>query len=45
VLDLHLARHQQNQQLKEHRRLIAHHLLYRLAAAATEGGVHLPDGV
>jgi hypothetical protein len=36
VLDLHLARHQQDKQFQKYRWLVPHHL-YRLAAAATEG--------
>jgi hypothetical protein len=45
VLDFHFPRHQQDKQFQKYRRLVPHHLLYRLAAAATEGGVHFPDGV
>src|SRR5262245_60670500 len=45
MLQLHLPRHQQDKQFQKYRRLVPHHLLYRLAAAATEGGVHFPDGV
>src|SRR5262249_22379988 len=45
VLEFHFPRHQQDKQFQKYRRLVPHHLLYRLAAAATEGGVHFPDGV
>src|SRR5262249_56807483 len=45
LLDLHLARHQQDKQFQKYRRVVSHHLLYRLAAAATEGKTHLVDGV
>jgi hypothetical protein len=45
MLQLHLPRHQQDKQFQKYRRLVPHHLLYRLAAVATEGGVHFPDGV
>src|SRR5262249_8172793 len=45
MLQLHLPRHQQDKQFQKYRWLVPHHLLYRLAAAATEGGVHFPDGV
>src|SRR5262249_22220054 len=45
MLDLVFAGHQQDKQFQKYRRLVPHHLLYRLAAAATEGGVHFPDGV
>ena len=34
-----------SQQFQKYRRLVPHHLLYRLAAAATEGKMHLADGV
>src|SRR5262249_28722285 len=44
-LQLHLPRHQQDKQFQKYRRLVPHHLLYRLAAAATEGKMHLADGV
>src|SRR5262249_39185017 len=45
VLELMFSGHQQDKQFQKYRRLVPHHLLYRLAAAATEGGVHFPDGV
>src|SRR5215831_2164619 len=45
MLDLVFAGHQQDKQFQKYRRLVPHHPLYRLAAAATEGGVHFPDGV
>src|SRR5262245_25180415 len=45
MLQLHLPRHQQYKQFQKCRRLVPHHLLYRLAAAATEGKMHLADGV
>src|SRR5262245_55118901 len=45
MLDLHLPRHQQDKQFQKYRRLVPHHLLYRLAAAATEGKMHLADGI
>ena len=45
MLDLHLPRHQQDKQFQKYRRLVPHHLLYRLATALPEGGVHFPDGV
>ena len=45
MLDLVFAGHQQDKQFQKYRRLVPHYLLYRLAAAATEGGVHFPDGV
>src|SRR5262249_40997758 len=44
-LDFHFPRHQQDKQFQKYRRLVPHHLLYRLAAAATEGKMHLADGV
>src|SRR5262249_44201098 len=45
LLDFHFPGHQQDKQFQKYRRLVPHHLLYRLAATATEGGVHFPDGV
>src|SRR5262252_8346902 len=45
VLDFHFPRHQQDKQFQKYRRLVPHHLLYRLATALPEGGVHFPDGV
>src|SRR6516225_4667822 len=45
MLDLPLPRHQQDKQFQKYRRLVPHHLLYRLAAAATEGKMHLADGI
>src|SRR5262245_26522595 len=45
MLQLHLPRHQQDKQFQKYCRLVPHHLLYRLAAAATEGKMHLADGV
>src|SRR5262249_61703628 len=45
VLDLVFAGHQQDKQFQKYRRLVPHHLLYRLATALPEGGVHFPDGV
>jgi hypothetical protein len=45
VLDLHFPRHQQNQQLQEHRRLLLHHFVDCRATAPAKGGMHLPDGV
>src|SRR5262245_34139637 len=45
VLDFHFPGHQRDKQFQKYRRVVPHHLLYRLAAAATEGGVHLADGV
>src|SRR5262249_8422270 len=45
VLDFHFPRHQQDKQFQKYRRLVQHHFLYRLAAAATEGKMHLADGV
>src|SRR5262249_37756286 len=35
----------QDKQFQKYRRLVPHHLLYRLAAAATEGKMHLADGI
>ena len=45
MLDLVFAGHQQDKQFQKYRRLVPHHLLYRLATALPEGGVHFPDGV
>src|SRR5262249_60483450 len=45
MLDFHFPRHQQDKQFQKYRRLVPHHRLYRLAAAATEGKMHLADGV
>src|SRR6516165_6234958 len=45
MLQLHLPRHQQDKQFQKYRRLVPHHLIYRLATALPEGGVHFPDGV
>ena len=45
VLDFHVPRHQQDKQFQKYRGLVPHHLLYRLAAAATEGKMHLADCV
>jgi hypothetical protein len=45
VLDPHFPRNQQNQELKEHRRLLLHHLVDRGSTATAKGGVHLADRV
>src|SRR5262245_7101097 len=45
MFDFVFARHEQDKQFQKYRRLVPHHLLYRLAAAATEGKMHLADGV
>jgi hypothetical protein len=45
MLDFHLARHEQHQQLQEHRRLLLHHLVDRGSTATTKGEVHLADRV
>src|SRR5262245_1741442 len=45
VLAFHCPGHQRDKQFQKYRRVVPHHLLYRLAAAATESGVHLADGV
>src|SRR5262249_42076557 len=44
VLDFHFPGHQQDKQFQKYRRMVPHDLLYRLAAAATEGKMHLADG-
>src|SRR5262249_23247701 len=43
LLQLQLPRHQQDKQFQKYGRLVPHHLLYRLAAAATEGKMHSPS--
>jgi hypothetical protein len=45
MLDFQLARHEQHQQLQEHRRLLLHHLVDRGSTATTKGEVHLADRV
>jgi hypothetical protein len=45
MLNFHLARHEQHQQLQEHRRLLLHHLVDRGSTATLKSEVHLADGV
>src|SRR5262245_26738848 len=45
MLDSHVPRDQKHEQFQEDSRLLLHHFVDRLAAAATEGKMHLADGV